>query len=147
MGLDAAVYKRLEELPFTKEDLRFIAVDPRTGQLDFENADLFKTWGDKVKVVQKRIGNIALVDLLKTELQRILGDSSSKALLIGKVLYSGTHSGDILSKEDLGSLKREIAEIRGSKAHRVSPELEGFLSDMEELVVASEQHGNPIVFV
>jgi len=35
MGLDAAVYKRLEELPFTEQDLRFVTVDPRTGQVDF----------------------------------------------------------------------------------------------------------------
>ncbi len=44
MGLDAAVYRRLEELPFTKEDLRFVAVDPRTGQVDFEDAALFRAW-------------------------------------------------------------------------------------------------------
>jgi len=147
MGVDATVYRRLDELPFTKEDLQFVSVDPRTGQLDFDNADLFRTWGDKVKVVQKRIGNIALVNLLKAELQRILGDSNSRTLLIDKVLYSGTHSGDIISKADLASLKQEVAKIRESKGHPISKELDRFLSDMEELVVASEQHDNPIVFV
>lgn len=147
MGLDAAVYKRLEELPFTKEDLRFIAVDPRTGQLDFEDAALFRAWSDKIKVVEKRIGNIALVDLLKTELERVLGESSSNTVLISRVLYSGTHSGDVISKEDLGSLRHEIALVRGITGHQISSELDGFLADMEELVTASERHGNPIVFV
>ena len=80
MGLDAAVYRRLEELPFTKEDLRAIAVDPRTGQVDFEDGALFKAWSDRVKAVEKRIGNIALVNLLKSELERILGPSSSANL-------------------------------------------------------------------
>jgi hypothetical protein len=93
MGLDATVYKRLEDLAFTKEDLRFVAVDPRTGQVDFENADLFRAWSNNVKAVEKRISNIALVNLLKAELERILGESSSETLLIVKVLYSGTHSG------------------------------------------------------
>jgi hypothetical protein len=147
MGLDAAVYKRLEELPFTKEDLRFIAVDPRTGQVDFEDAGLFRAWSDKVKVVEKRIGNIALVSLLRTEMERVLGGQSSGALLIRKVLYSGTHSGDIISREDLSSLKQEIASVRGTTLHPLSPELESFLADMEELIAASERHGNPIVFV
>jgi len=147
MGLDAAVYKRLEELPFTKEDLRFVVVDPRTGQVDFEDAVLFRAWSDKVKVVEKRIGNIALVNLLKSELERILGESSAGTLLISRVLYSGTHSGDVISKEDLGSLKHEIALVRGITVHQMSPELELFLADMEELVAASERHGNPIVFV
>jgi hypothetical protein len=30
---------------------------------------------------------------------------------------------------------------------RQSPELQGFLADMDELVAASEQNGNSIVFV
>jgi hypothetical protein len=147
MGLDAAVYRRLEELPFTKEDLRFVAVDPRTGQVDFEDAALFKAWSDQVKAVEKRIGNIALVDLLKTELERVLGPSSSEALLIRKVLYSGTHSGDVISKEDLDSLKHEIGLVRGIAGEQVSSELKIFMADMEELAAASERHGNPIVFV
>jgi len=147
MGLDAAVYKRLEELPFTKEELRLIAVDSRTGQLDFEDAALFRAWRDNVKAAEKRIGNIALVDLLKAEIERILGSSSPETLLISRVLYNGTHSGDIISLNDLASLKQEIALVRGIAENRASPELENFLADMEELVTASERHGNPIVFV
>jgi hypothetical protein len=147
MGLDVAVYRRLDELPFTKEELRSIAVDPRTGQVDFEDAALFRAWSDKVKVVEKRIGNIALVNALKAELEKILGDSSSKTLLISKILYSGTHSGDVIPKDDLGSLKHEIALVRGIAGCQKSSELESFLADMEELVTASEHHGNPIVFV
>jgi hypothetical protein len=147
MGLDAAVYLRLEELPFTNDDLRFITVDPRTGELDFEDAALSRTWRDRVRAAEKRIGNIALVNLLKSELERILGESSSGTLLISKVLYSGTHSGDIISREDLGSLKHEIALVRGIAGHQKSFELDSFLADMEELVTASERHGNPIVFV
>jgi hypothetical protein len=148
MGLDAAVYRQLEELPFTREDLRFISVDPRTGQVDFESAGLFKAWNDKVKAVEKRIGNNALVNRLKTELERILGQSSSGTLLINKVLYNGTHSGDIIPRQDMPSLKHEIALVRGITEHLdSSSELESFLVDIEELIAASERHKNPIVFV
>lgn len=147
MGLDAAVYRRLDELPFTKEDLRSIGVDPRTGQLDFEDAALFKAWGDKVKAVEKRIGNIALVSYLKAEVERILGHSSSQTILISKILYSGTHSGDTISGELLGPLKEEIAMVRGIAGHQAGTELESFLVGLEELIAASERHRNPIVFV
>lgn len=147
MGLDAAVYKRLDEIPFTRENLRFVTVDPRTGQVDFEDAALFRAWSDKVTAAEKRIGNIASVALLKSELQKLLGRSSAQTVLIGKVLYSGTHSGDIISKDDLDSLKHEIALVRGISGLDMSSELQRFLVDMEELVAASERHGNPIVFV
>ena len=147
MGLDVAVCRRLDELPFTKEELRSIAVDPRTGQVDFEDAALFRAWSDKVKVVEKRIGNIALVHALKAELEKILGNSSSTTLLIGKILYSGTHSGDVIPKDDLGSLKHEITLVRGIAGCQKSSELESFLADMEEVITASEHHGNPSVFL
>jgi|GEM_PF-2762013 hypothetical protein len=147
MGLDAAVYRRLEELPFTSEDLRFITADPRTGQIDFEDAALYREWSERVTVVKRRIGNIAFVDLLKAEIERILGHSSSETFLIRRVLYNGTHSGDIISGGDLLLLKHEIALVRGIAGRQLSPELENFLTDMEELVSASERNGNPIVFI
>ena len=147
MGLDAAVYKRLDELSFTKEDLCYVDVDPRTGVVDIENAALYKVWSDKVTVVKKRIGNIALVNHLKAELEKILGNSSSEMILIRQVLYSGTHCGDIISPDDLASLRHEIALVRGVVGSQISHEVESFFVDMEELVDASERNGNPIVFI
>jgi hypothetical protein len=147
MGLNAAVYSRIENLPLTKEDLRFIAVDPRTGQVDFEYASLFRVWGDKVKVVERRIGNMALVNLLRAEIERILGNPSSETLLIRKVLFSGTHSGDVISHGEMASLRHEISLVRGIAEFRKSSGLENFLADMEELIAASERNGNPIVLI
>ena len=147
MGLDAAVYRRLEELSFTEKDLSSITVDPKTGQVDFEDPALFRIWRDKIKAVEKRIGNSSFVNLLKTEIEELLGHSTAEMLLISKVLYSGTHSGDMISKHDLDYLRREIGLIRGIAGSHGSPELGNFLADMEELVVASEKHRNPIVFI
>ncbi len=146
MGLNATVYKRLEEVPFSREDLRFVAVNPNTGQIDFEDPALSRNWSDKVKVVEKRIGNIALVNVLKAEIEGILGESSSETILVRKILYSGTHSGDIISLKDLDSLKHEITLVRGIAQQQTSVYVEHFLEDMKELIDASEQHGNPIMF-
>lgn len=147
MGLNAAVYKKITELPFTNSEQGRVSVDPMTGQVDFEDAALFNEWGSKVKATEKRLGNIALVEQLKKELQGIGTGSSSKSLLFSRVLYRGTHSGDIISYEQLSVLKHEIDSVRGAAGPRLSPELETFLTDMEELANASERHGNPIVFV
>ncbi len=146
MGLDATVYRRIEELPFTKEDLRLIAVDPRTGQVDFADVAMDRAWSSKVKAVEKRIGNIAMVHFLRAELEAILASSGSDTVLIGKVLNNGVHAGDILSLDDLGSLRNEIALVRRIVSTELSPEVESFFADMEELADASERHRNPIVF-
>ena len=45
MGLNAAVYKKISRLLFTDEELTSINVASRTGQIDFENAALFKASG------------------------------------------------------------------------------------------------------
>lgn len=147
MGLNAAVYRKITELPFTERDLSFVTVDPMTGQVDLDDAAVYQAWSDKVKVVEKRIGNAALVNELRTEVEHLLGRSSSTSLLIRRVLYNGTHSGDIIANSDLGLLKREIGIVRGIQEHQVSHELERFLAAMEELADASEGNGNPIVFI
>ena len=147
MGLNAAVYKQLRELPFTKEELHNITVDQTTGEIDFEDAGLFKAWRDKVRAVEKRIGNITLVHQLRTELQKVLGDSASETILLSRVLYDGTHGGDMISLGRLLQLKDEIVLTRGIAGQDISPELSRFLTDMEELILASERHKNPIVFV
>ena len=114
---------------------------------DFENAQLFQAWRDKVKAVEKRIGNIAAVNALRSESERIFRWSFSESLLAKRILHNGMHTGDILPGKDLGLLKNEIALVRELSRDQCTPDLKTFLSDMEELGSASEKHGNPIVFI
>jgi hypothetical protein len=147
MGLNAAVYWPKEMLGFSEEDLPNIDVDPRTGQFYFETAELDKVWGEKIKAVDKRIGNISSVGLLRQEIEGVLGTSHPETLLISRVLYNGVHSGDIIQRKELGELRREIALVRDASGHSSSAELEVFLADMHDLIDASEKCGNPIVFI
>jgi len=71
----------------------------------------------------------ALGNALKEEQEKIRGDSSSATLLISKILYSGTHSGDVIPRDDLDSLKHEIALVRGVAGSKKSSELESFLAE------------------
>lgn len=147
MGLNAAVYRKLQELPFTEEELCFVSVDPRTGQIDFESPAVYARWHNEVRAASKRIGNISSVHILKGEIEALLGDTDEGGVLLGKVLQSGVHSGDILDADDVRKLKSELCSLKISGDRRLSAELQHFLDDMDELVVASEKHENPIVFI
>jgi hypothetical protein len=68
-------------------------------------------------------------------------------LLITKVLYSGTHSGDVLNASDLPQLQREIQMVKENAGGPAALEIQQFLGDIEELIRAAQEQGNPIVFV
>lgn len=145
MGLNAAVYKKLSNIPLSQEQLKFVSVDPVNGQIDLEGAELYAAFSQKVKAVEKRIGNIAMVSRLRSKIQDILGNSSS--LLVDKVLYNGVHSYDLIAANDFEQLRQEIVSIRRQIKDNESADLELFLRDMEELMSAAEREGNPILFI
>ncbi len=146
MGLNAAVFWPKEMLGFANEDLPNIDVDPRTGQFYFETAELDRIWRENVKAVDKRIGNIGSVGLLRGEIEDLLRMSDSKMFLISRVLYNGVHAGDIISRAELSELRCEITLVSKASGHSMPAELEAFLADMHDLIEASEKCGNPIVF-
>src|SRR5690349_14971628 len=109
MGLDATVYKQVDELQIPASEMRYVSIDARTGQWDFANRNVYEKWNDKVKAVSKRLGNITLIDSLRDEVERTLPFNSA---LVKKVLFSGTHAGDILTEDDIAVLKSEIMICR-----------------------------------
>jgi hypothetical protein len=123
-----------------------VRVEELTGEvyLDYDTPGLTPK---DVRAIHKRLGNMASMAALRDQVGDILGISARQSLLLNKVLYSGTHGGDVIPVEDRDRLKDEILLIREKPNPQVSPELDTFLSDMEELVAASERHGNPIVFI
>src|SRR5947209_8174942 len=128
MGLNATVYKRRDEVPIPASDMRFVRIDERTGQWDFSNRDAYERWHDQVMAVSKRLGHIALIDLLREETARILAESP-EPVLIRKVLYDGTHVGDVVTGSDLTTIKEEITSCREHLRHSTG-HLARFLDDM-----------------
>jgi hypothetical protein len=146
MGLDAVVYKRLEEVAIPQTiDLDLVRVDEYTGEVYLDN-DMSGLTPEAVQATHRRLGNIALISALHDEVNKLLAGFSSESLILSKVLYDGTHCGDIIPRDQIDTLQREINLVRGIAGTGASPELQEFLSDMEELASASERHGNPIVF-
>jgi hypothetical protein len=94
---------------------------------------------DDRTLATKRIGNVAHVAFLRDLATRCLGSTS---LVVSKVLYSGTHSGDSIAVADLEPLSRELQVLeRASDA-----EMQAFALDMLEMVNTALQYEKPICF-
>jgi hypothetical protein len=59
-------------------------------------------------LLHHRIGNMALVGMLRAELDRA---PEKFPILLKQVLYSGTHCGDYLSLDDVGRLHAELFSL------------------------------------
>lgn len=130
MGLDAAVYVR-----------RTRQVKVGGGQ-DAENTADFQR--QEVTAIHKRLGNASMIASLADEIRQFIENDS---LLLSKVLYSGSHSGDEIGVQDIDKLDSEIKGTRAKSGGSLSRAAETFLKDMSDLVEKAKEEGNPIVFI
>jgi hypothetical protein len=159
MGLDATVYcdcyetGRLRESP---PNPHLISVAP-DGSLDCRSDDLdtlleFDRWlleraceHENGVLLHHRIGNLAQVALLRSELNR---EAGKFPVVLGKVIYSGTHGGDYLTLNDVRLLEGELKQMDGfvcsDKANQEY--VEWFRQQMKELAEAALTVGKPISF-
>jgi hypothetical protein len=142
MGLNAVVYRNREHLPFDPEKFG-AAFDERTGEYYAQKSKAADFDEDTVVALSRRLGNVGTIDGLAEAVQRSLGPNS---LLQSKVLFSGTHAGDVIEVDSLDRLTGELAEVRSKTRLRPEPLLSEFVRSMEELVEAALYEGNPIVF-
>jgi hypothetical protein len=143
MGLDAAVFKSKKHLPFDPEALG-ASFDPDTGEYFFEDDAMEEKYPPEVWVaVAKWLGNITSIGHLREELAEVLEDDS---VVMSKVIYSGTHTGDFLPMNALPDLEWELSVIDEYLEERSSPLVAQFVGDMRELMSAAQLEGNPIVF-
>lgn len=159
MGLDAVVYcncfriGKLHEPPvavwgvYVEEDG---SVAPKTEILEEQIA--FDEWLNLRACehpggvfLHHRLGNIALIALLRAELSRSAMDFP---VLLKQVLYDGMHGGDYLSQEDVDKLRPELDKLKSFKC--TNSEVQSFVDDfrqqMEELVECARIVDNPIAF-
>ena len=160
MGLDACVYcncyesGKLHTLP-PRSELVYVDQDGALACRDEGDDDLyfeFTRWLHNQAcehidgiVVHCRIGNTALVGLLRKELE---SNQGIFPLVVGKVLYSGTHGGDYIKVSDVVEMQGEIKQL--SKIHsnnsKTEAILRGFEEQMSELVECSLKMNKPISF-
>ena len=92
-------------------------------------------------LVEKRLGNMASVAYVRGFLEN--HSPNSFPLLLERVVYSGTHSGDCLAASDVPQLLTETRRLQGLTS---DPLIIQFTSDVTALAEASLATGNPIVF-
>jgi hypothetical protein len=141
MGLDAVVYRNKKHLNLGPDE-ETARVIPDTGEVYFEKAELSKKYLTRHHAADHRLGNVSEIAELRDEVTRLAAPESP---LIKKVLYSGTHSGDVIALGGLHELSAELDLIR--KTGRESPQLQRLMGALEELIQAAKYEGNPIVFV
>jgi len=96
-------------------------------------------------LLHHRIGNLAQVGLLRSELQR---EAPAFPILLTKVLYSGTHAGDYLTLNDIADLKAELERLVTFVCSQQSNQeyVDWLRRQMTELVEAATRVGKPISF-
>jgi hypothetical protein len=139
MGLDAVVFKNVKALEQLHGSGKF-EVDAATGEAQpTAKASLSLTFDD-VCAAQARLGNVAEIDHLRNLVGKVFGTAAS--IVTERVLYSGSHSGDVIGVEYISQLKEELCQLKASPENGLSE----FIEKMVALSAAMESEHNPIVF-
>lgn len=96
-------------------------------------------------LLHHRLGNIALIGILRAELNR---EAERFPILVTRVVYSGSHGGDFISIEMIPALQNEIesmAEFQCS-SREAARFMENFRAQMLELAATALSVGKPIAF-
>ncbi|MFT3766297.1 MAG: hypothetical protein QM820_12420 [Minicystis sp.] len=159
MGLDASVYcacfetGRLRSPPPAGVEV-YVCED---GSLDCRGGDqrsdlAFDAWlfskacdHENGTLLHHRIGNIALVSLLREELGR---RAEIFPTILARVIYNGSHCGDWLTMGEVQAVQLELGCLRTHRCGSVQAQdlVQTFRRQMEELAVCSLQVGKPISF-
>lgn len=92
------------------------------------------------------LGNITRLGNLRTFLRGLQGSPGPRfPILLEKVLYDGTHTGDWISSKDAAKLLKEVNTVLHSSDILADSEKE-FFTNMKLLCEASIATGNPIMF-
>ena len=144
MGLDAVVYKHKLHLPSDPEIQR-VRTDPTTGEL-FCSDDMVEKYPlDFFQANSKRLGNVSDISALREEIELAAGTIPN--FLRSYVLYSATHSGDVIAVSELDQLESELQTIRLKSGVQSSSFLRCFLQDLTDLIATARSERNPIVFI
>jgi hypothetical protein len=135
MGLDAVVYRNPEKLRIFIQGSAY-EIDEITGEVLFASATT-----NMVIAEQVRFGNASEIAYLKNIIADYL--DPIKSIIENKILYSASHSGDVIFLTELGILEHEMSFLKKTGI----PELQNFLDGLAKLIAAAYSENNPIVFV
>jgi hypothetical protein len=96
---------------------------------------------DEHQIVSVRIGNAAGVGYVSDAIRANVPEAS---VLLTKVLYSGSHCGDRLSRDEVRHAQRELEAIRSKMAG--DPAVDEFVTDFGRVIQVALSNDRPITF-
>ena len=103
------------------------------------DAVIYADENEESELASKRLGSVSQVAFLRESVARTLG---AQSMVVSKILYDGTHSGDSLTVPELQPLALELRALEGTR----DTEVQAFARDMLELVHTALSHERPIHF-
>jgi|SRR5580704_9264046 hypothetical protein len=135
-----------ERLTFDEIGEPTLTGDPSDDEWDAHDHWLGESCEHEGYLVSEALGNITRVGNLRSFLRHLQGKPGPRfPMLLTKVLYDGTHTGDWLSSEQAEKLLKEVDTVLHSSDILAESEKE-FFSSMKRLCEASIATGNPIMF-
>lgn len=140
MGLNIVVFRNAFDMIKEFGDKSFEA-DPETGEvISIDGVEI--TIEDHIlRAYEARLGNTSEIGFIDNLVKHALDRSDS--FISRKILYSGSHSGDIISSDDLQNLSEEISFLKGKNIDN----LKHFIDQMDLAISSSQEQRNPIVFI
>jgi hypothetical protein len=120
--------------------------DPTEEEWDAHDHWLQESCEHEGFLVSEFLGNITRVKNVREFLKGLQGDPGPKfPILLKRVAYDGTHTGDWIPIKQSPALLREVNLVLGS-SDILTPGEKEFFDSMKRLCEASIASGNPIVF-
>ena len=89
---------------------------------------------------EANLGNVAMVAHLRARAANVLSEPS---LLLSRVLYSGSHSGDDLPPDLISIIRTEMSLLRSD----TDADVQSFCTNMTKILDVASEHNLPILFV
>lgn len=144
MGLTIAVYDTKENL------LKKYPINDTMLNIDEETGEVYinDTSNGNIKInniiIEKKLGNISRINMLNDEFRKLLKNNS---IILSKILYNGSHCGDVIKINDFEILKNEINLVKKNIFQSTKIEIISFLDTLLEVIKIAERYNKPIVFI
>ena len=120
--------------------------DPTQKEWDLHDRWVQESCEHEGFLVSEFLGNITRAQHLRDFLRGLQGKPGPRfPVLLKKVIYDGTHTGDWIPVEESPALLQEVDTVLASK-DILTPGEKEFFDSMKRLCEASIATGNPIVF-
>ena len=135
-----------ERLSFDESGEPILTGDPSEEEWEEHDQWLANSCEHEGFLLSMFLGNITRVKNLRSFLRALQGKPGPRfPILLEKVLYDGTHTGDWVPLEDSPALLKEVDTVLHSSDILADSEKE-FFNNMKQLCEASIAPGNPIMF-